>query len=730
MDQKVLEAQQWLNETYRKVIGYSVIPETGKTGQVTVKALIQALQIELQIATPNGTFGPTTSDKCPTLKLNLSANPSNIVKILQHGLYCKGYNPTLVSGVFGPNTEKAIKKVQSDAGLDADGVVTSLIFKTVLNTDPLVLSPNGSNEIRKMQQFLNKNYYQYFGIIPTNGVYERNTNKALIYALQAEEGMDTNTANGNFGPATQRNCPVLEIGSPKARFVRLLQYALLCNNISVSRTDGVYDTDTQECVKSFQTFAALPNVDGIADLTVWMSLLLSKGNTSRKVSGCDCATVINKDNVSVLIKNGYNTVGRYLTGKYKLSLQELVVLAKNNIRVFPIFQRSGEGTSATSVGYFTLARAILDATDAYNAALKLGFKAGSIIYFAVDYDAYDYEVTDTLIPFFRTLSNTFAKINDIGYQIGIYGPRNVCSRISNAGYAVSSFVADMSTGYSGNLGFALPSNWAFDQIVTTTIVDPTSHNSIEIDKDAVRGTYLGEIINSISFNEAFETALKITSSFEGGYYAVNGNFDGAGLSMGMLQFNIGTGSLQPLLAEYVASNPNHALAVIGAEKLNSIKEMLAMESIEAQLQWAIGIQTDNGFILDWKDTLVSITKDSTFIDIEKKYAKSKYGERAYDYFNKFYFKSMRAYALLFDIIVQNGTQALSSNYDSILSTITGMPELEALEYLANFTAAHSSATWADDVRTRKLCIVNGAGTVHGISYDMMSEFGLCDLPIE
>lgn len=52
-------------------------------------------------------------------------------------------------------------------------------------------------------------------------------------------------------------------------------------------------------------------------------------------------------------------------------------------------------------------------------------------------------------------------------------------RVSNLGYAYSSFVGDMSTGFSGNLGFKMPSNWAFDQFVTTTI--GSGNGEIEID---------------------------------------------------------------------------------------------------------------------------------------------------------------------------------------------------------------------------------------------------------
>lgn len=100
----------------------------GITGQNTVKALIIALQIEIGVSGPNGTFDPATTSLCPTLSKNLNAPASNIVRILQHGMFCKGYSTQSVTGVFGDNTENAVKKLQSDAGLNDDGIVTPLIF--------------------------------------------------------------------------------------------------------------------------------------------------------------------------------------------------------------------------------------------------------------------------------------------------------------------------------------------------------------------------------------------------------------------------------------------------------------------------------------------------------------------------------------------------------------------------------------------------------------------------
>jgi hypothetical protein len=44
--------------------------------------------------------------------------------------------------------------------------------------------------------------------------------------------------------------------------------------------------------------------------------------------------------------------------------------------------------------------------------------------------------------------------------------------------------------------------------------------------------------------------------------------------------------------------------------------------------------------------------------------------------------------------------------------------------VANRRAAASDPRFVDDVRTRKLTIANGTGTVHGNDYDLGDMFGL------
>ncbi|KZE51598.1 glycoside hydrolase domain-containing protein [Rossellomorea marisflavi] len=122
--------------------------------------------------------------------------------------------------------------------------------------------------------------------------------------------------------------------------------------------------------------------------------------------------------------------------------------------------------------------------EAFKAAASYGFPKGTTIYFAVDFDVLGHEISNAIIPHFTGLNE--AK-NAMGnqYNIGIYGPRNACIQVSDRGLADYSFVSGLSTGFSGNLGYPLPSNWAFDQVSTITI--GSGSGAINIDNNINSG---------------------------------------------------------------------------------------------------------------------------------------------------------------------------------------------------------------------------------------------------
>ncbi len=489
MDQMVLKVQTWLNTTYGGNSNYTKVGEDGITGGTTVAALITALQIEIGISSPDGVFGPATAAACPTLPS--SSATKNEIYILQGALYCKGYNPNGLDGGYGNGVMTAIKKFQSDAGLTTqDGITTPMIFKALLNTDAYVLISGGDSKIRTIQQNLNRDYSSIIGLIPSNGIYAKSTNVALIKALQYEEG---NSVDGVWGKNTMNACPTIPGSKSTKKFILLLQYALYCNGYDPNGFDGLYGNGVKTAVTNFQTFACL-TADGYAGPSTWASLLVSTGDTSRRGTACDCSTTLTAEKAAALIGSGYKVVGRYLTGRYKMTSAELQTIFEGGLNVFPIFETSGTYTS-----YFTSTQGASDAYKAIVAANSLGFGTGTIIYFAVDYDAMDYEVTDNIIPYFEGINEEFNKFNPNGYRIGIYGPRNICKRVSAAGYSCSSFVCDMSTGFSGNIGYTLPKDWAFDQISTITV--GTDSGQIEIDNDICSGRDIG--VSSVNTAQAW-----------------------------------------------------------------------------------------------------------------------------------------------------------------------------------------------------------------------------------
>mgnify|MGYP004608653679 FL=1 len=524
-DPYVLNVQKWVNKTYSGRTGYSVITEDGYTGWGTIFALLHGLQITLGVGSTADNFGSGTESafksyisKNGAIKEKdteeLSKTRKEINGIIQSALLCKGYS----IGATGPTeqfyfgTGSAIKKLKSDAGIDNSTTeVTLNLMKALLSMDYFYSYDTSSKtkKIQKMQRYLNANYEKYIGLKPCDGIYSRSTNEALVYALQAEEGMSTSVANGNFGPSTKRCCPTIPYSQSETdyngnvystskigKFAKLLNMGLYVNGIG----DGSFSTTVSTAdVKQFQAKYALP-ITGVVNLTTWLSLFISCGDVNRAAKACDCATILTAAKAKTLYDNGYRYVGRYLSGEIDsgvskaLSKNELKIAFNAGLRIFPIQQ-----SSANRVSYFTSARGVSDANSAYEYATNLGIPSGTVIYFAVDCDPQDTDITNYIIPYFASVSNTMKNSKNGKYKVGIYGTRNTCQRVSSKGYAVRSFVCDMSTGFSGNLGFNIPDNWAFDQFTTITV--GSGDGQIEIDKDGFSGLDYG-------FNSIDETQVE------------------------------------------------------------------------------------------------------------------------------------------------------------------------------------------------------------------------------
>lgn len=504
VDPMVLAAQQWVNATYGGHSGYVKVPETGKTGWSTMFSLTRGLQIELGVAESqlSDTFGPTTVSLLTSKIGNVGPGAStNVVKIVQSGLYCKGYSGESISGAYGGTTQSSVLSLRRNMGFaDPRTSLAPKEFKALLTMDAYVLLENGTSAIRAVQQWLNTKYYaaSWFYIVPCDGLGSRSVQTSLIYALQIELAIAA--PNGTFGPTTRSTLkarPSISVGaadSGSASYVRIFQAGLILNRYAVV-FDGRYTAACNSQTLNFQAFVALP-VTGLGDYQTWCSLMASNGDPDRAAYGIDCSVdTVTTARVASLKGAGYRIVGRYLTNASganardkKIKPGELATIFGAGLSVFPIYQTYGGDAS-----YFTPQQGTFDASDSLNAASGFGFSRRTIIYYGVDFDALDTDIVNSVIPYFQALTKAMAYYGS-PYRVGVYAVRNACTQLAAAGLTQGSFVLDMSNGYSGNLGYPLPRDWNFDQIATTTVGSGTG--AINIDRDVTSGRDTG--VNSVA----------------------------------------------------------------------------------------------------------------------------------------------------------------------------------------------------------------------------------------
>jgi len=232
-----------------------------------------------------------------------------------------------------------------------------------------------------------------------------------------------------------------------------------------------------------------------------------------------------------------------------------------------------------------------------------------------------------------------------------------------------------------------------------------------------------------------QRCLALTGTFETSsgvpdcYCGVAGNFDNQGLSFGVLQWNIGQGTLQPLLSEMISTHRDVAASIF-QDDLPALVTVLASTRAD-QLRWAQSIQDPHRFAVfePWRGFLRALGRTPEFQAIQVEHA-DQIRRNAESMCRQFGVVTERALALMFDISVQNGSisQATATKIRADFASIgPGDPndvEVARLRSIANRRADAASPAFVEDVRVRKLAIANGQGTVHNIPYNLEQQFGI------
>ncbi|MGW2091854.1 glycoside hydrolase domain-containing protein [Promicromonospora sukumoe] len=495
MDDRVLDSQVWLNRTYGGRAGWEVLDEDGITGWQTIYGLRRALQAELGVSPLGSAFGEMTQAAfvAQVGRITTTTGGRNLLMILSSALWCKG-----VQGL-GPNyyddddlpanfvlMESSVAYLWQALGLGTSAApyVDVKMMAWLLSMDTYRLLAGGTTAVQGVQRWLNGAYAARAGVamVAADGVFTRPMQQALMIAVQLEIGFSEEEANGVFGPQTQGRLS----GDPnypyyRGPYFRHLFQSLLTVNGYPLVIDGDIGAGSLRAAGQFQYFMGLSPTDGPASSSVighygtWAALLVSCGDPDRAVAGFDHRLQLPQAALQDAMNQNYHVVGRYTVGTTTdengvtldkfVDRDEILAMKAVGMDLLPIHQRM-----ENSVSWMTYDYGYIRGVEATQRAQVLGLPENSIVYFAVDFDAYGATVDGPVRDFFRGIN---AAVNEVAptyrMRVGVYGARNVCDRVVSSGLAVSSFVAGITYGWSGNMGFPMPSSWRYNQIKETTL---------------------------------------------------------------------------------------------------------------------------------------------------------------------------------------------------------------------------------------------------------------------
>lgn len=237
-----------------------------------------------------------------------------------------------------------------------------------------------------------------------------------------------------------------------------------------------------------------------------------------------------------------------------------------------------------------------------------------------------------------------------------------------------------------------------------------------------------------SKSEQEAIAFAVTGHFEGeGYTERTGNFDGAGWSLGLLQWNFGQGSLQPMLKAMHDAGPATWARHLGTDLGAELLAVCSWPSAKA-VAWADSRSAGEGkarIAEPWNSRLKALLADPGFQAIQRHHAQPYLADARAD--AKFYgVETLRGLSFFLDVAVQNGPGKLGATAKASVKAAFAargghaLPPREKLVALAQVVAESCNPRWKAVVLARKLAIAEGAGVVYGSRVDLGARFGLSD----
>ena len=227
----------------------------------------------------------------------------------------------------------------------------------------------------------------------------------------------------------------------------------------------------------------------------------------------------------------------------------------------------------------------------------------------------------------------------------------------------------------------------------------------------------------------FERALQLTAAFEGtGFQLAEGNFDGAGITWGLIGFTLVNGELKRVFDAIAQAVPGQLQKCFGQLLPTWQKILVAPKSEQIAFANTISLGKSRAQLApEWRQAFFDLGAVPEVQQIQFERAQDVYKPLAESIAAFCGLKSELGFALAFDIAVQNSfDDSLKAMITKAFDTHPLQRELDRRVLVAHAVAEHANPKFQQDVLTRKLLLASGSGMVHGQSY-VLTSWGLEDV---
>jgi len=230
-----------------------------------------------------------------------------------------------------------------------------------------------------------------------------------------------------------------------------------------------------------------------------------------------------------------------------------------------------------------------------------------------------------------------------------------------------------------------------------------------------------------------DRSLQLTGTFEGHDFTLaQGNFDGAGITWGIIGFTLQHGELGKIILEINRRDPELVRQAFGAKTDELLTTMQSSKAKQMAFANRISLgATKERLAEPWRSAFARFGEIPAVQALQLELADRDYYQPARHTAQNLNMKTELGLALIFDIHVQNGG-IKESAHKAIAREIAEHPvtsEQELRVIIANAVADNAKPKYREDVRARKLTIATGSGKVHKEMF-LLRNWGLDESPCD